>query len=91
MPLDPKHNLDKSDILPDWDKTFDIFSDNQFRFYRWAQEESRKNVLDEYLNVLKEKEITVYSEFAQGLSGTLKPQWLAASGMAIPVILYPGL
>ncbi len=80
-PLDPSHNLEKSDILPDWDNTFDVFSDNQFRFYRWAQDKSRKTVLDEYLNVLKDTNISGYPDFASGLSGTLKPQWLAAYGM----------
>ncbi len=80
-PLEPVSNLEKSDILPDWDSTFEIFSDNQYRFYSWVQEKSRKTVLDEYLNVLKDREVSGYSEFASWLSATLKPQWLAASGM----------
>ena len=80
-PLEPSHNLEKSDILPDWNKTFDIFSDNQHRFYSWAFENSRKTVLDEYLNVLKDLRDFNLEDFALKLSGTLKPQWLAASGM----------
>ena len=84
-PLEPSHNLEKSDILPDWDKTFDIFSDNQHRFYRWALKNSRKSVLDEYLNVLKDTGDFNLDDFSLKLSGTLKPQWLAASGMGYSI------
>ena len=54
-PLDPSNNLEKSDILPDWDRTFEIFSDNQYRFYIWAKGCGKKRILDDYIYVLKER------------------------------------
>ena len=80
-PLEPANNLEKRDILPDWEKTFEIFSYNQYRFYSWAKKNTRKKVLDEYIIVLKDVREFNSEEFSLSLSGTLKPQWLAASGM----------
>lgn len=80
-PMVPENNLKKSDSLPDWEDSFDIFSENQYRFYCWLNKNVKKKALEEYIYVLKDIFISDFSSFSDKMEGTLKPQWQIASSI----------
>lgn len=80
-PLNRESNLKKSDSLPDWNKTSEIFIDNQFSFYKYILNKKNKSNLEDYLYILNELNEFKKEDFYENMEKQLKPLWQIAKNM----------
>ncbi|MBN2435173.1 MAG: hypothetical protein JXK07_07910 [Spirochaetes bacterium] len=80
-PLSPESNLKKSDLLPDWKKTFGSFSETQHSFYSFFINNNKDKLLEDYLSVFNSISPFPKSEFVQSMEKHIQPLWQIAKNM----------